>query len=104
ALALADGAVEASPFSGDAVEAARNAGANEFFTAPGRLIILAVLDERDRFFAELERLLNVPAAVDPRYLAMDPTFAVLRDDARFDRILARVQVPITLPDSPAPGE
>lgn len=94
ALALADAAVAGCTLEEDAIEAARNAGANEFYTAPGRLTILAVLGEADRFFSELERWLNVPAAVDPRALAVNPTFEALRRDPRYGRIMAGVQIPI----------
>jgi hypothetical protein len=102
ALALADQAVAMSPLTKHAIDGARYAGANEFFTSPGRLIILALLDERDRFFAELETLINVPAAVDPRYLAMDPTFDALRTDPRFERISDGAgPIRLTTPDRPA---
>lgn len=97
ALALADEAVEACGKLVDAIATARVQGANEFYSMPGRLVILALCDARERFFAEFERLLDVPAALDIRYLAMDPTFDVLRSDPRFDRLLAAAPMPIRLP-------
>lgn len=100
AQSLADLAVENILRVPDAIAHARVQGANEFFAMPGRLVILALCDARERFFAEFERLLNVPAALDLRYLAMDPTFDSLRVDPRFNQLLRAAQMPILLPAAP----
>lgn len=96
ALQHADRAVELRVASGDAVLGAVLAGARLIRREPSRLQVLALVGETERFFSELEKVLNVPSALDPMMLRIDPTFALLRRDPRFEAMLARVQVPILL--------
>ncbi|MEY2881313.1 MAG: hypothetical protein RLZZ15_3693 [Verrucomicrobiota bacterium] len=98
ALRHADRAVELRVASGDAVLGAVLAGARLLRREPGRLVVLALVGASadERFFAELETLLNVPSAVDPMMLRLDPAFARLRADARFEALLARAQVPLVV--------
>ena len=51
-----------------------------------RIYLLA--GERDKALDRLEPLLKVPYYLSPRWLRIDPTFAALRGDARFDRLAA----------------
>lgn len=96
AVRHADRAVELRVASGDAVLGAVLAGARLIRREPGRLQVLALVGAGadDRFFAELEELLNAPSALDPAMLRLDPTFARLREDVRFSAVLAQARTPI----------
>jgi tetratricopeptide (TPR) repeat protein len=94
AVRHADRAVELRVGSGDAVLGAVLAGARLIRREPGRLQVLALAGEDERFFTELARVINTPSAVDPVLLLIEPAFARVRADARFARLLASAQVPI----------
>ena len=47
-------------------------------------------------FTELTKVVNLPSALDPVMVRLDPAFARVRQDGRFERMLAEVQVPIRL--------
>lgn len=96
ALRLADRAVELRVGSGDFVLGAVIAGVRLLRREPGRLQVLAFVGASadERFFAELAKVINTPSALDPAMLRLDPAFARLRQDARFDALLAQAQVPI----------
>jgi serine/threonine protein kinase len=94
ALRHADRAIELRPAHRDAVLGSAIAGAQLIRREPGRLFVFAYVGETERFFAELARLINTPSSIDPAILRLDPTFATLRNDPRFDAILATAQSPI----------
>ncbi len=94
AVRHADRAVELRVASGDAVLGAVLAGARLIRREAGRLQVLALTGEDERFFEELAKLLNAPSALDPVLLRLDPAYARLREDARFEALLAQVQTPI----------
>jgi tetratricopeptide (TPR) repeat protein len=96
ALRHADRAVELRVASGDVVLGAVLAGARLIRRESGRLQVLALVGASadERFFSELAKLINAPSAVDPAMLRLDPAFARLRADARFEALLAQAQVPL----------
>ena len=96
AVRHADRAVELRLASGDAVLGAALAGARLIRREPGRLQVLALAGPAadERFFGELERLINAPAAIDLSMLQLDPAFARLRKDARFGGSMATARSPI----------
>ncbi len=96
AVRHADRAVELRVGSGDAVLGAVLAGARLIRREPGRLQVLALAGEDERFFAELAKVVNAPSALDPAMLRLDPAFARLRADGRFAAMLAEAQVPISV--------
>jgi hypothetical protein len=51
--------------------------------------IYTMAGERDAAVNELEALVDLPYFVSPGWLRVDPAFASLRGDARFERLLAR---------------
>ena len=50
--------------------------------------IYTVLGERSKALDRLEPLLTIPHYLSPAWLLIDPNFAPLRGDARFDRLIA----------------
>ena len=105
AVRHADRAVELRVASGDAVLGGVLAGASLLRREPGRLLVLALVGPPadERFFAELARVINTPSSVDPAMLRLDPAFARLRADARFDARLAEARGPIEPPAVRAGG-
>jgi hypothetical protein len=53
-----------------------------------RAAVYAQVGERERALAEIERLLREPSRLSVALLRLDPSWAALRDDPRFERILA----------------
>jgi serine/threonine-protein kinase len=96
AVRHAERAVELRVASGDAVLGAVLSGARLIRREPGLLHVLALVGDRERFFAQLTAVLNTPSALDPVMLRIEPAFAALRADPRFDSLLARAAVPIAL--------
>jgi hypothetical protein len=60
------------------------------------LQVVALTGADKRFFTELTKVVNLPSALDPVMVRLDPAFARVRQDGRFERMLAEVQVPIRL--------
>ena len=98
AVRHADRAVDLRVASGDAVLGSVLAGACLIRREPGRLQVLALAGPamNDRFFAELARMIDVPSSIDPVVLWLDPAYARLRADPRFESVLADAQSPISL--------
>lgn len=98
ALAHADRAVELRLASGDAVLGPVLAGVRLIRREPSRLQVFALVGPAadERFFAELEKWLNTPSAIDPMMLRLDPAFARLRADPRFDALLGQARVPLEI--------
>lgn len=98
AIRLADRAVELRMASGDFVLGAVLAGARLIRREPGRLQVFALTGPAadERFFAALAEVINLPSALDPVMLRLDPAFARLRLDPRFDALLAQAKSPIEL--------
>jgi hypothetical protein len=72
---------------------------NSCFTArPAASWFSPCLTNRSGSFPELAHLINTPAALDPRCLAMDPTIARMRADPRFEPLMATMQIPIPIAD------
>lgn len=94
ALRHAYRAAELRVGSGDAVLGAVLSGARLIRREPALLHVLALLGERERFFAQLEAVLDMPSALDPMMLRIEPAFAALRDDPRFEILLERARSPL----------
>ncbi len=94
ALRHAYRAAELRVGSGDAVLGAVLSGARLIRREPALLHVLALLGERERFFAQLEAVLDMPSALDPMMLRIEPAFAPLRDDPRFEILLERARSPL----------
>jgi TolB-like protein/Flp pilus assembly protein TadD len=74
---------------GDTAMATRSAWHDGFQGAPNSLQyaeILALAGENDHAIALVDSLLKVPGYVTPAYLAIDPYFAHLRNNARFRQL------------------
>ena len=86
ALALAERAIAANPIEKDAVS-----GASPIETLAR---VAAQMGEPDRAIAALQKLLSIPALTDtaapltPALLRLDPMFDPLRNDPRFQEVVA----------------
>lgn len=94
ALRHAYRAVDLRVSSGDAVLGAVLSGVRLIRREPALLHVLALLGERERFFVQLEAVLNMPSALDPMMLRIEPAFAPLRDDPRFEALLEQARAPL----------
>jgi tetratricopeptide (TPR) repeat protein len=57
--------------------------------------VLALTGDRDGAFDKLGKLVKLPFALNHGDLKLNPIWDVLRDDSRFDRILAESALPLT---------
>lgn len=98
ALRHADRAVSLRTIAGDAVLGAALVGGTLIRREPGRLLVLALVGPAadERFFAELAQVMALPSALDPVMLRLDPAFARLRGEARFEAVLGDARSPIAV--------
>jgi TolB-like protein/DNA-binding winged helix-turn-helix (wHTH) protein/Tfp pilus assembly protein PilF len=81
AIAEADAAVAMVPPEEDAIV--------HGILVTERAALLARVGETERAFAELEQALRMPAGTDPFTVQLDPAYAGLRGDPRFETLIAR---------------
>jgi len=53
----------------------------------GRAIALMRIGETGEAISQLEQLLKIPSLLSPNLLRLDPTYAPLRSDPRFQRLI-----------------
>jgi hypothetical protein len=57
----------------------------------GRARIYALLGDRGAAIDRLEHLLSIPMSLTPAMLRLDPSWAPLRGDPRFERLAGNVE-------------
>jgi hypothetical protein len=58
--------------------------------------VLALTGDRDGVLAKLSELVNQPFGLNYGDLKLNPMWGNVRDDSRFDRILAESALPLTV--------